>query len=153
MEKIKTRAYGEIEVPDNSAIHFKRGIMGFEDHEDYYLLEMKDLENFYWLQSKDDSELAFIVIDPRVFVHDYKLDIDENDWEMLELTNAADAIDLVIANVPEDPAQMSLNLLGPVVINAQKKIALQGISNNSEYGTRHMVFQNQEEEEKVAQKA
>jgi flagellar assembly factor FliW len=48
---------------------------------------------------------------------------------------------------------MSLNLLGPVIINAQKKIALQSISNNSDYGTREMVFQGQEQEEEVAQKA
>lgn len=146
METIKTRAYGEIEVPENSAIHFKRGILGFEDHEDYYLLEMKDLENFYWLQSKKDSELAFIVIDPRVFVSDYVLVIDGVDWEMLEMDSKEDIIDLVIANVPDDPSQMSLNLLGPIVVNARKRIAIQAISNNTDYGTRHLVFHNQEEE-------
>ncbi len=150
METIKTRAYGEIEVPDNSAIHFKRGILGFEDHEDYYLLEMKDLENFYWLQSKKDSELAFIVLDPRVFVQGYELDIDAIDWEMLGADNKEDIIDLVIANIPDDPSQMSLNLLGPIVINAKKHVAIQGISNNSDYGTRHMVFHNQEEEAAVS---
>ena len=146
MESIKTRAYGEIQVPDNSAIHFQKGILGFEDLLDYYLLEMKDLENFYWLQSGDNQDLAFIVVDPRIFVPDYRLDVDESDLELIEREEQEDIIDFVIANVPEDPSKMSVNLLGPILINAAKRLAIQTISNVSEYGTKHLVFQNQNEE-------
>ncbi len=140
METIKTKAYGEIQVDPASQITFKREILGFEGLTKYYLIEMGDLPNFYWLQSAEEPELAFVVVNPRLFVEDYKLVMDEIDWGLLEVAEGDEVMDLAIVNIPEDIHNMTMNLLGPIVINATKRIAIQGISMNNAYGTKVPLF-------------
>lgn len=144
-----TRAYGEIDVADDSAIVFKKEILGFEGKLLYYLLEMKELPNFYWLQSKEDSNLAFVVLDPRMFKDDYELTIDDIDKSMLELEDGDEIIDFVIANIPDDPSKMSINLLGPIVVNVNKKLAIQAISMRDDYDTKYHVFKDEEQLKKA----
>ena len=140
MKTIKTKAYGEIQVDDNSEIEFVKPILGFEEYREYYLLEMKDIQQFYWLQSKTDSELAFIVVNPRIFKPDYVLDVEDQDIAELKLENDEEMLDFVIANIPEDPSKMTINLLGPLVFNVNKRLAMQAISNRNDYETKHNVF-------------
>lgn len=140
MIKIQTKYYGEIEAPEDSEIHFIRQIFGFEEYSDYYLIEMKDLENFYWLQSKQEAGLAFVVINPKIFKPDYELEIDQVDLNLLEPESPEDLVNLVIVNIPENPANMTLNLLGPIIINAKKRVAIQAISNRNDYETKYRVF-------------
>lgn len=150
MIKIQTKYYGEIEVPEDNEIHFIRQIFGFEEYSDFYLLEMKDLDNFFWLQSKDEGSLAFVVVNPRIFKPDYVLDIDQSDKNLLQADADEDLADLVIVNIPENPSNMTLNLLGPVVINTKKRIAVQAISNRNDYETKYRVFpEEQETKEKL----
>lgn len=146
MVSIKTKAYGEIEVSEDNLIHLKKGILGFENYHDYYLLEMKDLPHFYWLQSAEKEGLAFVVVNPRLFVQDYELSMDEADQATLELTEESEILDFAIVNIPDDPSNMTLNLLGPLVVNVTKRIGLQAISTNDDYGTKHPVFQDQKDE-------
>ncbi len=148
MEKIVTKAYGEIEVPENSAIDFVGPILGFEDYHLFYLLEIQDLPGFFWLQSKEETNVAFIVINPRMFMSDYELKIDESDMQQLQISEGDEVLDYVIVNIPEDPAKMTMNILGPLVINATKRFGIQGISNKNEYGTKYLVFQTKETEGK-----
>ena len=140
METIKTKAYGEITVEEDSAVFFKREILGFENYRYYYLIEMGDLPNFYWLQSKEEPELAFIVVNPRLFMPDYVLNIDDIDVGLLELDEGDQSVDFAIVNIPEDINKMTMNLLGPIVINVNKRIAIQAISLNNEYGTKVQIF-------------
>lgn len=142
METIKTKAYGEIKVEKDTEIFFKREILGFEGYRYYYLIEMGDLPNFYWLQSKEEPELAFIVVNPRLFKPDYVLNIDASDLALLELDNDDEIVDFVIVNIPEDITKMTMNLLGPIVINANKRIAIQAISLSNDYGTKVPMFTN-----------
>ena len=147
METIKTKAYGEIRVDEDTAIRFKREILGFENFQTYYLIEMGDLPNFYWLQSKEEPDLAFIVVNPRLFKQDYGLNIDSIDLGLLEMEESDEIVDFAIVNIPEDVNKMTMNLLGPIVINAKKKIAIQAISLNNDYGTKVPVFQTAAETE------
>jgi len=140
VETIKTKAYGEIQVDPNSMITFKREILGFEGLTRYYLIEMGDLPNFYWLQSAEEPDLAFVVVNPRLFQEDYKLVLDEIDWGLLEIAQGDEILDFAIVNIPEDIHKMTMNLLGPIVINATKRIAIQGISMNNSYGTKVPLF-------------
>lgn len=145
METIKTKAYGEIKVEDESAVNFKREILGFENCRSYYLIEMGDLPNFYWLQSKEEPGLAFIIVNPRFFMTDYLLDIDEVDMGLLDVEEGDQLIDFAIVNIPEEVTKMTMNLLGPIVINVKKRIGIQAISLNNEYGTKVRVFSSEME--------
>lgn len=140
MQTIKTKAYGEIQVAEDSVIEFRREILGFEGLREYYLIEMGDLPNFYWLQSKEDPDLAFIVVEPRIFKQDYTLNVDDSDLKLLEIAPGESVVNFAIVNIPEDVNRMTMNLLGPIIINSNKRLAIQAISQNDDYGTKVPLF-------------
>ena len=66
--KIKTKPYGEVEVDEKQKLYFPEGIIGFEDVNYYYLLDSKE-GPFYWLQAEGNAVLAFLIVDPRIFMN------------------------------------------------------------------------------------
>ena len=70
---VKTR-FGEMEINENDIIKFPNGIYGFEDTKEYVILKMEKDSPFIWMQSIKDDDLAFVLIDPRIFTNDYLFD-------------------------------------------------------------------------------
>ncbi len=61
--------------------------------------------------------------------------------EDLGTTDAADLEVLCIVTVPPDhPEAMTINLLGPIIINAHKRLAVQVVLNSEQYSHRHPVL-------------
>jgi flagellar assembly factor FliW len=137
--KIKTKPYGEIEVSEKQKLHFPDGLFGFEKVKDYFLLDSKE-GPFYWLQAADHPELAFILIDPRIFKGSYELNLREDDYRSIGAQDRKEVIDFAIVTVPEDPQKISANLMGPVIINRRNRQARQAISENDEYGVKHYIM-------------
>lgn len=140
METIKTRDFGEVTVSKNSIITFKKPIFGFEDLTEFYLLQLEEPNSFYLLQSKDEPNISFILTEPRQFISDYVLDIDDNDACLLEFSDHTDLIDFAIVTIPENIEEMTMNILGPIVINRKNNFAIQSISNCAHYGTKCRLF-------------
>ena len=143
--KITTRMYGEVEVGEKQKISFPEGLIGFEDMHDYYLLDSKE-GPFYWLQSADHPELAFLLVDPRIFMDSYVLSVKESELSALNLESRDDLLDFAIVTVPEDPSKISANLMGPVVMNRKKRIAKQVISDKDEYEVKHYILKEMRKE-------
>ena len=61
MIRIQTKAYGPLEVDERQILHFPEGLLGFEKFKDYALLDAAQ-KPFFYLQSMDISELAFVLI-------------------------------------------------------------------------------------------
>ena len=78
---------------------------------------------------------------PRLFVSDYILDIDDADAELLQIENHADIVDYAIVTIPEKIEDVTMNILGPIVINNKNKFAVQSISNTPQYSTKCRLFQ------------
>ena len=138
--KIKTKPYGEIEVDERQKIHFPEGLIGFEGFTHYYLLDSRE-GPFYWLQSEEEPELAFLLIDPRIFRQDYKLTVQESDLRDLKIKDKGDLLDFAIVTVPEDHSKISANLMGPILLNRKNKTAKQVISENEEYSVKHYILE------------
>jgi len=142
--KIKTKPYGEIEVNEKQKIHFPDGLFGFEEVKNYYLLDSKE-GPFYWLQSAEHPDLAFVLIDPRVFKENYTLNLRDEDYRAIEARKSdarkGDVIDFTIVTVPEDPEKISANLMGPIIINRKSRKARQAISENDEYTVKHYIME------------
>ena len=126
--KIKTAQFGEVEINAKEIIHFPEGILGFEEIKDYVLLEEDGV--FFWLQSIKVPSLCFLVIEPRLFMFNYSLDIPDEDVEFLKIKTPEDVKIISIVTVPEDPSKMTANLQGPIVINSSEMLAKQIISTN-----------------------
>ena len=137
--KIKTKPYGEIEVNEKQKIHFPEGLFGFEEVKHYFLLDSEE-GPFYWLQSAEHPDLAFVLIDPRVFKENYSLDLRDEDYKAID-ARKGDVIDFTIVTVPEDPEKISANLMGPIIINRKTRKAKQAISENDEYSVKHYIME------------
>ena len=140
--ELDTKPFGKMDINERQRISFPRGILGFEHIREYALLNASQWP-FYWLQAIEVPDLAFILIDPKIFRADYTVDVDDNDFSEIFL-NPGDAENMLvfaIVTIPEDQKKMSANLQGPVVINREKKIGKQFISINPLWKTRHYILE------------
>ena len=142
MLTVNTKAYGTIDVDERQKIFFPYGIFGFENLKEFVLLDAEQ-QPFYWLQSLDVKETAFVLINPLVFRKEYKLDVLKSDIEEIGLQGPDDdnVLLFAIVTVPENQQKMSANLQGPIVINRESKTARQVISLDSKWKTRHFILE------------
>ena len=61
---VQTSRFGPVEVDEGRAIEFPRGILGFPQYKSYILIQPEPDSTFYWLQSLQAADLAFVVTDP-----------------------------------------------------------------------------------------
>lgn len=140
--KIQSTRFGTIEVREDRILRLKGGILGFNQNEKYALLDDQDDPNlpFRWLISVDDPETGFLVTDPGIFFKDYAFDLAETDKNELAVTSADDVIVLTLLTVPKDPKQITANLAGPIVINANTLQGKQVVLYGTTYATKHYIF-------------
>ncbi len=141
--RVVTKAYGAIEVDDRQRISFPDGILGFEDLKDYVLLDAAQ-PPFYWLQSLDRKDIAFVMIEPRVFRPDYSPELEPEDLAEIGITAPGDALVFAIVTIPEDTRRMTANLQGPVIINRHTRTGRQFISPSPRWGVRHVILEEME---------
>jgi len=140
--KLNTRHFGEIEINDTEIITFPNGLLAFEDHKRFIIIENPDKEvPFHWLQSIDDGDIAFVVINPFIFKKDYEFDIPQAVTDKLAIKEEKDVAVYTIVVVPEDVSKMTANLSGPIIINTIKKLGKQIILDDKRYTTKHLILE------------
>ena len=134
---IETTRFGTIEVDEQRFMTFKDGLLGFPNHRRFALIQTSPDPVFFWMQSVDDPNLAFVVCDPLTFIPDYQVPIRKDDVEGLALQNLHDCQVLVIVNKVD--GELTGNLLGPLVVGARSLQAKQLVLSDRRYGTRHRL--------------
>lgn len=129
-------------VFDNDIITMSEGIIGFDRLKRYVILDFHtEIDTaLKWYQALDCPELAFILIDPYTFKPDYKVDISNEEMELLKTESAEIIKVMTIVSIPNDPHKMSTNLLGPILINPEKRLAMQVVLSDSKYATSHFIL-------------
>lgn len=137
--RVVTKPFGAIEVDDRQIISFPYGILGFENLKNYVLLDAVQ-QPFYWLQSLEVVEVAFVLINPRIFHPDYSLDVPGEELEEIGIESEENTLDFAIVTIPENPVEMTANLQGPIIINKASRVGRQSISNNDKWQVRHLIM-------------
>jgi flagellar assembly factor FliW len=101
------------------------GLAGFPGTERYALVELPDASPLFLLSSLDERGLQFVVVPPAAFFPDYEPELDDLAVERLGLTDAADALLLVVLTVGGGMDVATANLLAPVVVNQRTRAAAQ----------------------------
>lgn len=130
---------GQMEVPDDKIISMEKPILGFEHLARFCLVEVKDLFPFMWLVSSDDPAVTFLVVNPKVFYPDYRIEVNPKEIAELNISDTGSVETYVIATIPEDPNEISVNLQGPILINTENNRAKQLVLVNSDYQVRHYL--------------
>lgn len=136
---VQTSRFGSVEVDQERVITFSRGILGFPRYRQYVLIQPEPESTFYWLQSVEVADLAFVVTDPLLFVPDYQVPLREETRQDIGLADLSEANVLVIVNKVAD--WLTANLQGPLVIHATTRAAAQVVISEKKYQTRHPILQ------------
>jgi flagellar assembly factor FliW len=138
--KYLTSRFGQIAFEEKEILFLPKGILGYSQLSKYVIIEKDEYEPFKWLQSVEESDIAFVIVDPTFFFPDYKLELHEKELEELNFQQMKELMPYVIVTVPSDTSQTSADLLGPLVINFKKRIAKQVVMPNSPYTTKHYIL-------------
>jgi flagellar assembly factor FliW len=137
--RIVTKAYGPLEVDERQKITFPQGLFGFETIRDYVILDA-ERQPFYWLQSVEVEQIAFVIISPFLFRPDYELDIDDELLKDIGITSPEKALIFTIVTIPSD-GPMTANLQGPLIINREARLGKQGILTDQRWKTKHDILE------------
>jgi flagellar assembly factor FliW len=141
MRKIYTSRFGEIEVDETKIVHFKDGIPAFEDEHEFVILPYEEESPYYFMQSLQSPDLAFLLTIPFLFFNDYSFEIDDATIKELEIKNQDDVFYYSMITIPNGSVRyMTANLLAPIVINGENMKAKQIVLGNSNYMTKHRLF-------------
>lgn len=133
--KVKTTRFGTIALGEEKILKMPFGMLGFSDKKRFVILQHNTKSPFFWYQSIDDPELAFVITSPFLFEPDYTVDaalLEEMSWngdgkdEDLEC--------YVVVNIPKgSPEKTTANLIGPIFINHRTRQAIQMVVSDSPY--------------------
>ncbi len=140
--KLLTRKFGEIEVDEEKIITMPAGMLGFTDRTRYVLFEREESRPFCWYQSVDDTDLAFLVINPFLFKPDYAVDLSPAVREMgWAEKNREELILYVVVDTSSGGIEnITANLIGPIVINPATRESIQMVISDSPYSCQQPIF-------------
>jgi len=137
--KIQTTRFGELEVADDRIIAFPRGVLGFDQLRSYLLMDHGDTP-IKWLQSTEDPDVAFMVVDPFLFFPDYVPDISPVEKKLIDIKDPSEVAIMAIMNVQQDrDPPITLNLQAPLIFNAARMTGFQIVMEKSKFGVREAV--------------
>jgi flagellar assembly factor FliW len=131
--KVETHLFGSVEINPNSIISFPNGLVSFEENKRFMLVHEENAGEpaSFTLQSVDDPDLAFQIIDPVALGFHYELSLTDSENALLQTPVPSDvAVMLILFKQDSDKPAISPNLRAPLVINTQAMVGLQKIMEN-----------------------
>lgn len=150
--KAATRLFGEIEIDESKIITFEDGIIGFPDMKKFTLIfdeEKEGRPSISWLQSMDEPEIAFPVMDPLFVCETYNPSVEEELLKNLGTIKEDNLYVLVTVTVPQNIKELAVNLKAPIVINTDTRKASQIIVED-DLPLRYRIYEILEEAKKKA---
>lgn len=125
--RISTSRFGRVEIEPEDVIRFPAGLLGLEDCRQWVLLADRENDVLAWLQSVQRAEVAVAVVSPRRLVPAFRMRLARRELEALELADVKAANVLVIVGTSQ--GRVTLNLKAPLVINLQRCLGRQVVTN------------------------
>jgi flagellar assembly factor FliW len=123
---VQTSRFGEITVDSERIISMLSPFLGFPESTRFILKSHSPKSPFMWLQSLDNPQLAFVVLPASLTGLDFRPEIPRQILKELLIISDNDKDILLILTIPKNnPQEMTANLLGPVVLNSSKRLAVQ----------------------------
>jgi flagellar assembly factor FliW len=136
----QSQRFGQIPVEPDDVVTFPEGLLGFPLATRWIVVSHREGSAFRWLQSLEYPELAFLVVDPNEFQPGYGAAISASDASGLEIGETTPTLVYTIVTIPQGrPDEMTINLAGPIVINAATRRARQVVIEDPAYPIRYRV--------------
>lgn len=139
MMQIESTRFGMIEVRDDAILEFPNGLPGLTGQK-WAFVASSDDSPFFWLHSVEDASTAIPVTSPWLFFSDYEVRVPDDEAKRLDLSSPADAYIVCVVRATENLADFTINLAGPLVINAGSRVGRQILNDAGGYSVRHPLF-------------
>ena len=106
-------------------IVFPAGLPGFPYSHRFRVEPTPAGNSFLLLTCLEDPDVCFVVVAPWVFYPEYDFELDAPTSARLGLSTVEDAVVLAVVTLRDRPADSTLNLLGPIVVNRFTRHAAQ----------------------------
>lgn len=138
--KIETHMFGVIEIKDDKVITFNEGLPGFEELKKFGIIENEENSPLKHLQSLEDGNICFVIVDPYIFKKDYAPIINESYFEKLGGGEDSDFAIYSTVCLKTPLEESTLNLAGPLLIHVDNKLGIQVIAEEKMYRTKHKLI-------------
>ncbi|NLV22462.1 MAG: flagellar assembly protein FliW [Syntrophomonadaceae bacterium] len=140
---IKTARFGELDVGEQDIVEFNPGLLGFEKLTRYILMDIAEIPDFKWLQSIDEPNLAFLLVDPFTIKKSYCVELSDDVVNKLEIKEPEQVLVYTIVTVPKSGFKnATTNLVGPLIINWLRKKGKQIIFERDSNSIRYPLISN-----------
>ncbi|MGY5346098.1 flagellar assembly protein FliW [Paenibacillus glucanolyticus] len=143
MVQVNTKRFGKLQVNEEEVVSFVSPILGFSENEQFILILEEERGAFQFLQSTEDENLTFIIVDPFLFISDYEFHLSESWLEKLQIVGN-EQIDVRVIVTVRSKNDITCNLRAPIVFNKLNRLAAQVILDQGEYSTRHSLIPSRE---------
>lgn len=134
--KIETARFGSQEIEQDTLLHFPNGLSGHSKSKDFKLFHKDESESdpiVFWLQSVDDPDNAYAIIDPSLVGFSYQVALPDEDYHLLDSKNADEIAMMVIITGTEESENtlhegltlISGSVTEPLFININSQKGLQ----------------------------
>lgn len=138
--KVITTRFGELEVDKKDVINFKEGLLGFDNHKKFFIVDPGDQTLILWLQSVEDGNVAFPILEPKIFAPEFVVKLLPSEMTSMALETISEASIYTILTIPQNITEMSANLKAPVIINNKTKEARQIVLQDNKLEVRHPMY-------------
>lgn len=138
MQEFKTTRFGVINYNPETTITFPKGIIqleGYESCTQYHLFhEEEGSRVLHYLQSLDDPDLSFTLVDPTLLNIDYDLKLSDDEVSLLQVEGAEDEIVIMLmvyrpmsleGEELTTSEEIKAQTQAPLIINVNKRIGMQ----------------------------
>jgi len=137
---VKTKYFGEMELTEEEKIYFPEPLPGFEGMFNYVIIQFySDSDSLLCLQSLENPDLAFVLINPLYVIEKYSPPLAAEDLKWLKAKSDTPLAFYSIAVVHDNWKDSTINLKCPIVVNPEKMLGRQIILEDASYSMRHPV--------------
>jgi len=124
----------------DAIIHFDEGLIGFAECKDFVLMENENLAPFRLLQSIEQPQVGFLVLDPTALVNNYCSCVPAREWEALGVIEPTKPLAFVIVVIGSTPETSTGNFQAPLLVNYETMTGKQVILTDSGFSVRHPLM-------------
>ena len=137
---INTKFLESIEIEEKDIISFEHGLPGFNTLHDFVLLPVEGNAALNYLQSIEQTDICFILMNPFLIIEDYEINISEEVVANLKIEKPEDTCLYSTLTITENIKDITANLAAPIIINTVNNKAAQEILNDSKYDIKYKLY-------------
>jgi flagellar assembly factor FliW len=134
--EVRSLILGVLRAHPDHLFTFPAGLAGLPEQKEWVLVQA-GRHGYWWLQSRNEPGLAFLLADPFPAFPGYEVSLGAGDLAMLGSSAREDVVVLAIVTLPGRPgAPCVANLQGPVALDLRTRTGKQVVIADSPFGTR-----------------